>query len=262
MSKAARQKSARERLAEERRRQADRQRRFRALLISLTALAVIGVVVAVFVVVQSNRNKPDGYAGPLAPQTRQADGSVVMARPGVQGPVLEVYEDFQCPACAKFEETTGDTVKRLAADGKVKVVYRPFRLFQQEPLKSNSQRAANAAACAPADKWIRFHDKVFKEQPPEGQAGFANKDLIDWAGSVGITGAGFEKCVNGGEKGSTVDAATQYAQQQRIEGTPSVRLNGKELGDTAFTAQGLEQAILAASAAPAASPSATPKKNS
>ncbi|GAA2101338.1 DsbA family protein [Actinomadura alba] len=264
MSKAARERTARDRLAEERKRQAERHKRLRAIMVTLGAIAVIAVVVVAFVAVQSNRDNTDGYQGPLAPLSRQADGSVVMAKAGVAGPVLEVFEDFQCPACKNFEDVNGDTAKRLAAEGKVKVIYRPFRLFQQEPLKSNSQRAANAAECAPADKWIALHDLIFKNQPAEGSKGFSNKDLIGWGKEAGINDAAFEKCVNQGEKNSVVDQATQYASSAGVQGTPTLNLNGTKLGDDAtYTQAGLEKAIQAAASAPApsATPSATPSKS-
>ena len=262
MSKAARERTARDRLAEERRRQAERQKRLRAIMITLGAIVVIAVVVVAFVAIQSNKDKPVGYQGALAPLSREADGSVVMAKAGVNGPVLEVFEDFQCPACKNFEETNGDTVKKLAADGKVKVIFRPFRLFQQEPLKSNSQRAANAAECAPADKWVTFHDLVYKNQPAEGSQGFSNKDLIKWGKEAGINDAAFEKCVNGGEKNSVVDQATRYATSAGVQGTPTLNLNGTKLGDDAtYTKAGLQKAVLGAPATQAPAPSATPSKS-
>lgn len=262
MSKAARQRTARERLAEERRRHAEQQKRIRAVLITLSAVAMIVAVVFTVVFVQSRKADPSGYQGPLAPFSRESDGSIVMAKAEVTGPVLEVFEDFQCPACKNFEESNGDTLKRLAAEGKVKVVYRPFRLFQQEPLKSNSQRAANAAGCAPADKWVSFHDIVFEHQPREGAKGFDNKDLIQWGKEAGIGDAAFEKCVMDGERNSLVDQTTQYARTAGVEGTPTLKLDGTKLGDQAtYTKEGLEQAVMAASASRSSTPSPTPDKN-
>ncbi|MEU5879702.1 thioredoxin domain-containing protein [Spirillospora sp. NPDC047279] len=249
MSKADRERSARQKLAEERAKQAARQKQQRLLLIVLGALAAVAVVVvAVVLVTNSGGGDKDGsdYTGALAPTTRNADGSVAMAKAGVTKPVLEVYEDFQCPACKNLEETLGATMKEQAAAGKVQVVYRPFRLFQQEPLKSNSQRAANAALCAPADKWIQFHDRLYAEQPEEGQVGFENDDLVTWGGEVGITGEAFAGCVTGGEKNAQVDQATAKAAQAGVQATPTLMLDGTKVSDDALTPEGLEKAIAAA----------------
>ena len=277
MSKAARQRSARERLAEERRRQAQKQQRTRRLLISLSGLVVVAlaVVITVYFV---NKKDPNAYTGALAPTSRQADGAILAAKPGAKAPKLELFEDFQCPICHEFENSSGSTIKRLAAEGKVNVLYYPFWLFKQqtEPIRGNSQRAANAALCAPADKWIQYHDAIYKHQPAEGSKGFSNKDLIGWAKDLGFATPQFQQCVNGNQKQSQIDQMTNYAEQTRkVTGTPTVFLNGQslDLNSTLLNAKNLEKAILAAppaaltpstapSTAPsgAASPSATPKK--
>jgi protein-disulfide isomerase len=261
MGKAGRDRSARERLAAERQRQAKLQKRTRALMITLSAIAVIVIVVLAVVLTRFGDGKPSGYQGPLAPVTRQADGSIVMAVAGVEKPVLEIYEDFQCPSCREFEKLNGPTVKELAAMGKVKVVYRPFQLFDQEPLKSNSERAANAALCAPADKWVPYHDLIYKHQPAESATGFSDQDLISWAKQVGISDPAFEKCVKGKEKAAQLAQMTQYAlQTAKVTGTPTVTLDGKKLdnGQT-FTVDGLRKTILAA--APSAGTTPVPTKS-
>ncbi|HEX2315627.1 MAG TPA: thioredoxin domain-containing protein [Thermomonospora sp.] len=238
-------RSARERLAAERAREAVRARRRRALAVTLGVVAVIAVVVVAVVLVRGG-DSGDGYEGAQAPATRQADGSVVVAQPGVTAPVLEIYEDFQCPACKSMEDATGDTVKELAAERRVKVVYRPFSLFRDapEPTRGNSLRALNASFCAPADKWVAYHDKLFDEQGPENATGFENQDLISWARDVGITGAAFERCVTGNGRSAQVEQANAAAGRAGVQSTPWVTLNGRRLDQNAvFTPDGLRAAV-------------------
>src|SRR5215467_8845807 len=130
MSKAARQRSARERLAEERKKQAQKQQRMRRVLVTLSALVVVAlaVVITVYFV---NKKDPNAYSGALAPTTRQADGSI-LATKGGKAPKLELFEDFQCPICHEFENASSSTIKRLAAQGKVNVLYYPFWLFKEQ----------------------------------------------------------------------------------------------------------------------------------
>ncbi|WP_232385342.1 DsbA family protein [Actinomadura violacea] len=249
MSKADRERSARDRLAEERRRAAAQQRRRRLLVVVLGAVAAVAVVVVIVVVALGNRGGDGGpaaqkYTGPIAPATRQQDGSVAMANSGVTAPVLDVFEDFQCPACKAMEARVGGTIKKLAAEGRVKVVYRPFQLFQQDPLMSNSRRAANAAACMPADHWVKYHDKLYAEQPPEGDKGFSDPDLIKWAGQLGVTAPSFAACVNGAQKMGQVDQATAYAGKVGVTATPFLALNGKQLGNDALgSSDALQKAV-------------------
>ncbi|WP_433185332.1 DsbA family protein [Actinoallomurus sp. CA-150999] len=265
MSKAARQRSARERLAEERKRQAQKQQRMRALTIAISALAIVALAVVVTVYVVNKKDK-NTYTGALAPATRMADGRILMGKPGLKAPMLEMFEDFQCPICKEMESTSGNTIKRLAAEGKVNVIYNPFWLFKEreEPIRGNSQRAANAALCAPADKWVKYHDTIYKNQPAEGSAGFSNKDLIGWGKDLGFDTPAFEQCVKGMQKQSQVDSMTNYAEQARkVTGTPTVYLNGQslDLSNVLLKPSALEKAILAAKpvdATPSAAPTATP----
>jgi protein-disulfide isomerase len=272
MSKAARQRSARERLAEERKKQALKAKRTRSLTIIVSAIGILALVVGIGVAYANKKEeraaKATVYSGALAPVSRDSDGSIVMAAQGTTAPLLEVFEDFQCPICKEFEAASGSTIKKLAAEGKVKVAYHPFQLFQQAPESTNSRRAANASLCVPADKWISYHDTLFQNQPKEGSNGFTTKDLTQWGQDLGFGDAAFQKCVSGTEKGSQLDQITKNALDDRkVTGTPTVYLDGKPLNlqDQIMNPQALESTILAAAkTAPAATPtpstSATPKK--
>jgi protein-disulfide isomerase len=261
MSKAARQRSARERLAAERRRQEARQKQMRLLGIVFGSVVAVAIIVVATVFILDQRGKSDlkavPYSGPLASMSRQADSSIVMAKAGVTAPVLEVFLDFQCPACKAFEAESGDTLNRLAAEGKVKVVFRPFNLFQQQPLKDVSRRGANASFCVPADKWPSYSKTLFAHQPPEGTDGFENKDLINWGKDLGVTDPAFATCVEDMQKSGDINKATQYATNQKIESTPTVRLNGRNLDSQQLSKETLTQAIAAAQPAPSGSPSPT-----
>ena len=250
MSKAARERTARERLAEERKRQVARSRQRRLLAVVLGAVAVVAVIVAVTVVVLDQRGQRDQtatpYRGPQAPLTRQSDGSIAMAKAGVNAPVIEVFEDFQCPACKQFEENTGKTVKQLAAEGKAKVVYRPFHLFgeQPDPIKGNSLRSAAAALCVPAPQWLSYHDALFRFQPQEGSEGFSTEDLVAWGKDVGVTDPNFDKCVTDQQQKAKVDSMTTYALQTRqVNSTPTVFLDGRKLESELQDPAALQKAV-------------------
>ncbi|GGP78688.1 DsbA family protein [Streptosporangium pseudovulgare] len=268
MSKSARQGNARERLAEERKRQAARDKQRKLLLGVAGGLVLVSAAVVGFVVVKNNSGdggdvpKAVAYTGPLAPTTRQEDGSILMSKEGVTGPTLVVFEDFQCPACKSLDEAAGEALMKAAAEGKAKVVYRPFQLFKApsfaEPLPSVSRRGANAALCAPADKWASYAKTLYTHQPVEGKNGFENAELLSWARDLGFYSADFEKCVTGMEKAADIDKATKYAEEQNVQGTPTLKLNGKDLtqeqvGQIASSPAALDEILAAAGSSPAPS---------
>jgi protein-disulfide isomerase len=222
----------------------------------VAVLVVVGILVVLSTAGDSGPGLNSAGASqghdPYGQVTRQPDGSVVYARPGVDQPVLEIYEDFQCPVCKAFEDTNGATVRQLVGAGKVKVVYRPFQLFTQEPLSSNSQRAAAAALCAPAANWLAFHDLLYQNQPPEGQDGFATADLVNWGRQAGINDPAFATCVTTQQKVGQVQQASQAALAAGVQGTPTLKLDGALLSQSeVFTSDGLQQAVEGSQPAPA-----------
>ncbi|MFD0774506.1 DsbA family protein [Streptomonospora algeriensis] len=201
MGKAAREAS-RERLRQEREQAKKRAARARTLGVIGAALAVVLVVVGGgYLFLSQQRAQEQEFADryeDLPPQPLQQDGSVVLAEQDLDAPVVEVYADFQCPACKQFEEASGPTLQQLAAEGDAIVHYRPVSIFAQSqaPLSANSLRGAAAArAAADHGKFVQYHDLLFENQPPEGSKGFAVEDLKQWGEDVGIDDARFAQRV-------------------------------------------------------------------
>ncbi|MQY02265.1 DsbA family protein [Actinomadura macrotermitis] len=266
MSKAARERTARERLAEERKRQAAKEKRTRALLVGVAAVVVIAVVVVAAVIIQNNKGKENkvGYQGALAPTSVQPDGAVVMAQPNATGAAVDLYEDFQCPICKEFEGKSGDVLKKLAAQGKIKVTYHVLAFVNPE----GSTRAAVAGKCAADEgKFVQFHDVAYRKQPDEREA--LTVDQLKKFGKDAGIGGKYDSCVAGqqfaGQVKQNTEAGLKLLQEKlgRQAGTPSMLVNGKPVSQNAmFDPQGLERELLAAApASPGApSPSTSSKK--
>ena len=224
---------ARERLAEQRRREAAQARRRRTLLISGAAVVVIAVIVAVVVVVQRSRDDSGGtgrYTGPLAPiSVDPSSGSATMTKPGVTKPLVDVYEDFQCPHCKRFEESTGSVLRRLAAQGKIKVVYHLVGFVN--PI--GSPRAAAAALCVPSSAWMKYHDALYARQPAEAndprQSAFTADKLRAIGADVGLDDKTL-KCIADQKYAGQARKATQQAERtDHVDSTPVVRRDGQDI---------------------------------
>jgi len=255
MSKAGR-AAARERIRLERQRAARRQRRNRALLIVGGTLAVIVVAVVVIFAVHPGKSSPTTsvrgarYHGPFAPATLNADHSVTVAQPGVRSPVLNVYEDFQCPVCDVFEQANGGVVQKLAAEGKVAVIYHPFIVFLgEQPQQANSARAWAAARCVPAARWQQYHNLLYANQPRETTAGgFPVSQLLAMGSRIGLTGPAFTRCVTSQRYAGQAIAVSQQILKGGITSTPTVKLNGRAVSTSILASPGaaLQKMILAA----------------
>lgn len=244
-------RQARERLAEQRRRDAERSRRNRTLTVTGAAIVVIIAVVAGGIAIARSRDdsapSAGRYTGPLAPVTVDpARTTATMAAKGVMKPRLDVYEDFQCPYCKRFEESTGSSVVRpLAAKGKVRVVYHLLTFVN--PV--GSPRAAAAAMCVPADRWMRYHDALYARQPAEAQDPRQSAFTVDRLRAIG-SDAGLDAktlgCVGKQAYARDAQANTQKATtDDHIQSTPTLLLDGKTLPwpDTVLDRDKLSKAI-------------------
>lgn len=247
MGKGAREASARERIKAQREKERRQEKRKRiATIVTASVLAVGAVGAGMWYAAQ--RGRSETVTQDLAPVTVQADGTAVMAKEGVTAPVLDIYEDFQCPACKALEQTSGATIKNLAAEGKVKVVFHPITIFQQEPTKGNSVRAGAASRCVPdGAQWLAFHDKLFEKQPDESVEGFKVEDLVAWGKEAGVTDGDFENCVTSQRHAQAQQDYSKKVLQSGVitQGTPTLVLNGEEVdNNVAFTPAELREAIL------------------
>jgi protein-disulfide isomerase len=220
-------------------------------VIGLVAGFVVLVVCVAVTAVLVSRDKSLGKPAPLPSGVTAAVssvGTVTMAEPGVTTPLVDVYEDFQCPVCKEFHRVNDVTLKNLAGEGQAKVVYHPIVIFSEEPQQGNSLRAASAAHCVTdGAHWMAFQEQVFAHQPAEGSEGFSADDLVSYGSAAGITGSAFASCVRSQRYASDVRQASKTAISGGLQGTPTVKVNGRTLGtDETLTADGLRNAVDAA----------------
>jgi protein-disulfide isomerase len=223
-------KGRREKIKEQQAAARARERR-RKVVTYVTAGVVAVAAVGLGWWYSASTTRSEEAGGALAPITVQPDGNVVMARAGVTGPVLDIYEDFQCPACKEAERVSGQTFKNLAAEGKAKVVYHPITIFSEEPTRSNSVRAGAASRCVTdGRRWMAFHEALFDNQPAENVEGFKTEELVRWGKDAGVTDPGFEQCVTSQKYAQAqLSYSKKIMDQQKLSHTPTVKLNGTEL---------------------------------
>ncbi|MEZ0049618.1 protein-disulfide isomerase [Mycobacterium sp. MAA66] len=157
----------------------------------------------------------------------------VITKPGTSEPLaqVKVYEDFLCPYCGLFEQAYGPTLKKLVDARQISVDYTMVSILGQHDRNSYSTRSGAAAYCvADVDKtaFQRFHSALFADQPNETATVFPDNDwLIDQAYQAGATDS-VPECVNSGKYLDMVNNAVANA---NIEGTPTIYLNGVDIGD-------------------------------
>lgn len=234
--------------------EASEKRRQRIINISIGAVVAIVVVALVGGAWISSRDSTDEAdaeakvpTGVLPASSDYAYGVEIAAdAPGK--PVLEVWADFQCPACAQFEALFSETIEKMANDEDARVIWRSTSFLDNGFPGDHSKRAAAAWGCAiDAGKKTEYHDLIFANQPETEGVGWTDDQLLQFGRDAGIQDdkfGAFETCVADHVyiKWANNGTAESYANQ--VPGTPTLYLNGEELqGEDRATPEALEKAV-------------------
>ncbi|MUL75048.1 DsbA family protein [Mycolicibacterium sp. CBMA 226] len=209
----------------------------------IAIIALVAAGVAAFVVLR-HKNTPVGGAVETSASSASAGATPlrsirlaapnVATKPGSTEPkaTLKVYEDFLCPFCGRFEQVYAPTISKLIADGRIAVDYTMVSILGRGDVKSYSVRAGAAAYCvADGDTaaFQRFHAALFAHQPDETAASYPSDDeLVAQAKQAGAPDSA-ANCITSGKYRDMVNNAVKTA---GITSTPTVLLNGTDIGDT------------------------------
>lgn len=191
---------------------------------NLVVTVVVGVLLIMLVPTLLSKKTDTSAKIPAAVSADRGYGIVFNGElTGV--PVLDIYEDFQCPVCAQFEKLQGDYIESLIAEKKATVVYHTLSFLGPE-----SVNAANAAACsADQGKFLQYHRALYANQPREN-TGVWSTDVLGILGqAAGITSKEFTSCVNDMSYQGWVNNVAAAGAKANVNSTPTVFINGKEI---------------------------------
>lgn len=188
-------------------------------------IGMVIFVVAVGVIFSVMGNRSTG-GGATPSSVSKADGYGITFNGDLKGkPTIDLWEDFQCPVCKQFELTNGGYIAKLINEKKAKVVYHVLSFIGPE-----SVLAANAGACAADEnKFLQLHTYLYLTQGTENTGTWSNAALITAGSTVGLTDSKFTKCVNNGAYTKWVSNIANDGVNKKINATPTVFVNGKEL---------------------------------
>jgi len=228
-------------------------------------VVVAGVVAAIIGVgVVTSNKKSDEAANALNPVPNAALPKTVdpvtlaVPHPANKGgdlPKLELWEDFQCPACKAVEDANGTGIEAQATSGKVNLFWRPTSFLDVRLPQSNfsSQRATAAWGCAiDQGKTVEFHNTIFANQPKTEGEGYSAEQLKGFGKQVGLSGAAYDtfaSCVDDGTYKGWANNSYQKFQEGGIGGTPAGILNGTLLENVTLADNAKLTAAIAEAAA-------------
>lgn len=201
-------------------------------------VAIVAIVAVVGGVVVAEKGKQDRVGTSTAvPAGAGGMGEGFVANADVTlvpgAPTLDIYEDFQCPACAQFEQVMGKTVVELAEQGRIRLVYHLKTFLDANLGTTHSLSMGNAAMCASdAGAFQPFHDAVYAAMPAQEGMGWTKAQTTGFAEAAGISGDALETwqaCVDEKRYAKYVESTEEASGRAGVNATPTVHLAGQKL---------------------------------
>jgi protein-disulfide isomerase len=214
-----------------RRRELARERSRRVVLISVAVVVVLALVAVVAVIIDRSRDSATTVGqGTPAGAASDAGGYVLAGTPAAGAPTLDVWLDYQCPICKKFEDVSGTVYPQLAADGKAKVVVHTLTFLDQNLGNDASERAAEgAAAAAEQGRFVEYTQQVFANQPEQEGTGYTDDQLEQFAKDAGVADlTTWRKQLDDHTWLGYVRRVAATMGEQKISGTPTVILTSAD----------------------------------
>lgn len=149
----ANKQAARERIRAERERQKKKERLRRQLVVAGAVVGVLAVAGGIgFAVVKAN--EPTGWeaakeAKLVAPaHTQGKDRTEILIGDPKAKETLEVFEDIRCPACASFEQSSGEALNKDIKDGRYRVRFTMYSFIDDNAGGEGSKNALSALGAA------------------------------------------------------------------------------------------------------------------
>ena len=216
---------------QERREKMQRQQQ-RQRLITI-GLIMLGAALVVFAVIWPQL-RPVGEIVTVTPAALPDADGLSLGDPNA--PVtIDVFEDFQCPACQRFTENTEPLIiQNLVASGQARYVFHNYPFLDGNGAGSTgeSDQAANPAMCAnEQDKFWEMHSILYANWNGENQGAFSSRRLQAMAESLELDLDAFNSCFNSNKYEAEIQADFDLGGQMGVSGTPTVFVNGQRVGE-------------------------------
>ena len=181
---------------------------------------------------------PDLPAGVPVPGGVDGSGAIVIGDPEASN-VVEVYVDYQCPYCQRWEQEIGEVLAQKALDPSSDVQIKQYNLaFLGETSRTleppgSSARAASAALCVLEGEgpavFASFNAELFViADPNRSSVQFQAPELSQLAANVGASPSTIA-CIESERHVPFVALSTQNGFTRGVQGTPTVIVNGRTL---------------------------------
>ena len=172
-----------------------------------------------------------------------ASGERSLGRADAPVTVIE-YASTTCSHCAAWDKNVWPQFKTKYVDtGQVRYVLRPM-LTPPYEVASAGFLVADCAAGGDDAKYFEVVHALYRSQEEMSRTGDFRGALLNVAKSAGMTEQQFQQCVTDEKKIVAMqDRIEKTAREDKVEGTPTFIVNGKNIGSGALPLAQLDAAI-------------------
>lgn len=214
------------------RREKIRQQETQSRLITI-GLITLGAALVVVAFIWPSLNPPEVIIPEISAEAYPNPDGLALGDPNA--PVtIDVFEDFQCPACQYFTESIEPLIiDYLVKEGKARLVFHNYPFIDGPSVDSGgeSDQAANASMCANEQgKFWEMQAVIFANWNGENLGNLNNRKLKAFAEALELDTAAFNACFDDNKYKDEIQADFDLGEEMGVSGTPSVFVNGQKVG--------------------------------
>jgi protein-disulfide isomerase len=227
----------------------------------LAIVTVVAVLVgAVIILFGLPKNEPPGelVIPAMAYTDEITDGETLGS---ADAPVvMQVYSDFQCPACKIFvTNQLAGLVNDFVKPGILRIEAKDLAFIDRNGSEESLRLTIGAACAAEQDRYWQFHDIAFYNQGRENMGDHDAAFIAQVADAAGVDRTRWDDCISRDDLVATVRSQTSEAVAAGIGYTPTLIVNGeKQVGVPQYSDLVATIQELAGSPSPPASASPGP----
>lgn len=145
---------------------------------------------------------------------------------------VEVFADFQCPACIVSNEKIMPIFEEYAASGKLMITFRQFPLTT---IHKNAMWDAIAALCsAEQGKYMEYKKWLYALEDLKNGKTVTDEDRMNLAKEKGLNVDTFSKCLSTWAYAKQVESDMALGDTKGVNGTPTIYLDGIKIDMSLF----------------------------
>jgi protein-disulfide isomerase len=197
------------------------------VLVTAGALALAAVLIAV-ALPPAATDQQELRTPPLSYPAELIDGDTLGS---AEAPVVvELYSDFQCPACRMFvTQQLHRLVEQFVVPGTLRIAARDIAVIGRGQRDESLELAIGARCAADQDRYWQFHDLVFWNQGRENRGDHSDGFIDQVAINAGVEPTAFEACQDREDARQAMTDQTRAAIAAGIQATPTLIVNGQSI---------------------------------